>query len=387
MDAMRIALATSSYAPYVGGVEEHVANVARVLRARGHEVVVWTVARDGRFAVREHESVEVWDLPTPLPARSIPAMLGFVLRFPGAWRRWRRASRRLRPDVIHVHCFGPNGTYARLLAGRTRTPLVVTGHGETVADDAGVFQHSRLAQDSLTRALADAVAVTGCSHVVLADLEARFGLAPGRGEVVPNGIDPDEAVTQTAIPAARGRYVAALGRVQRVKGFDLLVEAFARADIDPEVTLVIGGDGPERAPLAAQAERLGVADRVILPGRLDRGQVAALLGGAAAVVVPSRFEAFGIAALEAWRAGAALIATNRGGPPEFVRDGIDGLLVDPEDTDALARAITEVIRDPARAASLGDAGLLRLPEFTWERVAGQYEEIYLRANDRSPDLG
>jgi glycosyltransferase involved in cell wall biosynthesis len=372
---MRIALATSSYAPYVGGVEEHVRNVARILRDRGHDVVVWTIDRDGGFGVREVDGVEVWDLPAPLPARSIPAMAGFALRVPRAAALWRRAFRAHRPDVIHVHCFGPNGTYARVLAKRTGTPLIITAHGETLADDAGVFSHSRFAIDSLRSGLADAAAVTGCSQLALDDLEARFGLGAGRGIVVFNGIDLDEPAG--APPAgAEGRYIAAVGRVQRLKGFDLLVEAFARSGVADDVRLVIGGGGPELDALRAQAEGLGVGERVVLPGWLDRATVGGLRRGAAIGVVPSRMEPFGIAALEVWRAGSALVATTRGGPPEFVRDDVDGVLVDPEDIDALAAALRRLIDDPVRAAALSAAGAQRVRTFTWDRTVDSYEDVY-----------
>lgn len=372
---MRIALATSSYAPYVGGVEEHVRNVAARLRDRGHEVVVWTIDRDGRAGVREHDGVQVWDLPAPLPARDGRALGRFVLAGPAAWLRWRRAWRAFRPDVIHVHCFGPNGTYARLLARRTHTPLVVTSHGETIADDAGLFDESWLARDSLSKALRAAHAVTAPARVVLADLEKRFGFAAGRGVIVPNGIDPHEAVDDIAVTAP-GPYVAAVGRIQRMKGFDLLLEAFARADLPRDMRLVIGGDGPERPVLRRQAENLGIADRVELPGQLARGQVSRLLAGARMAVVPSRFEAFGIAALEAWRAGAPLIVTSRGGPPEFVTDGVDALLVEPEDIDQLARAMRRLAGDGALADALAAAGTKRVSDYSWDSVAVGYEAIY-----------
>lgn len=371
---MRIALATSSYAPYVGGVEEHVRNVARVLRERGHEVVVWTVDRDGRSGVREVDGIEVRDLPAPLPARSLPALARFALRLPGAALSWWGAFRALRPDVIHVHCFGPNGSYARVLARRTRTPLVISAHGETIADDAAVFTTSRFAIDSLQRGLAGADAVTACSRVALEDL-ARFGLAPGRGRVVFNGIDLEEPTGEVP-PGVEGRYIAAVGRLQPVKGFDLLVEAFARAGLDGDVQLVIGGDGPEQAALRQRAEQLGVGGRVHLPGRLDRGQVTALLEQAEAVVVPSRFEAFGITVLEAWRAASPVIATNRGGPGEFVRDAIDGFLVDPLDVESLAAALRSLSGDPATAARVGAAGAERVRDFSWEHAVDAYESLY-----------
>ncbi len=372
---MRIALATSSYAPYVGGVEEHVRNVAGILRRRGHDVVVWTIDREGRFGVRDVDGIEVWDLPAPLPTRTVRAMPGLAVRMPRAALLWRRAFRAHRPDVIHVHCFGPNGTYARVLAAHTRTPLVVTAHGETLADDDGLFSRSRFAIRSLIRGLAQAAAVTGCSQVVLDDLVARFGLAAGRGRVVVNGIDLDEPIGAPP-PGVGGRYVAAVGRVQRLKGFDLLVEAFARAALPEDVRLVIGGGGPQLSALREQADRLGVGDRVVLPGWLDRAGVGGVRRGAFIGVVPSRSEPFGIAALEVWRAGSALIATTRGGPPEFVEDGVDGILVDPEDVDALASALRDLTEDPGRASSIGAAGARRVREFTWDRTVAAYESVY-----------
>ncbi len=172
------------------------------------------------------------------------------------------------------------------------------------------------------------------------------------------------------------RPVVAVARVQRLKGFDLLVEAFARAGLPAEVRLVIGGDGPDLASLREQAERLGLADRVVLPGRLDRPTVGALRRSASVGVVPSRFEAFGIAVLEVWRAGSPLIATTRGGPPEFVTDGEDGILVDPLDVDALADALRQILGDPVRASALGAAGTARVSSFTWGRTTDAYEELY-----------
>ncbi|MCW4458866.1 glycosyltransferase family 4 protein [Microbacterium sp. MPKO10] len=375
---MKIALATSSYAPHVGGVEEHVRNVATVLHRRGHDVAVWTIDRDGSFAVDVLDGIPVWRLPAPLPSRSVRDIARFVRAAPGAWRVWNRAFDTLRPDLIHVHCFGPNGTFANALAARRRTPLVVTSHGETLADDAGVFEHSQLARTSLRSAIRRAAAVTGCSSVALSDLEEHFGLPRGDGTVVFNGIDLEEHATQAPRPITgiSGRYVAAVGRLQQVKGFDLLVRAFARARLGPEVSLVIGGDGPESAVLSELAVDLGIADRVVLPGRLDRAQVAGLMRDAAIVAVPSRFEAFGIATLEAWRAGTPVVATTRGGPREFVTHGVDGLLCDPTDTEVFAATLADVLADPVHAASLAESGRRRVDAFTWEHTTHAYEALY-----------
>lgn len=374
---MRIALATSSFSPWVGGVEEHVRNVARELGQRGHDVAVWTVARDGRRAARVVDGVPVRDLPAPLPARAAGALLGFATRAPGAAMAWLRAADDFQPDLIHVHCYGPNGSYARFVSRRRAVPLVVTSHGETIADDSGVFGSSRFARASLQGALREASAVTGCSQVVTRDLENRFGLRPGVAAVVPNGIELGEPAG--VLPAGRPRrYVAAVGRLVPVKGFDLLLRAFAAAGLPEDVGLVIGGDGWDSRwnALRAQAQQLGIAHRVVMPGQLDRPQVVALLESAAAVAVSSRFESFGITALEAWRAGTPLVAAARGGLPEFVTDGVDGLLRDPEDTAAFAAALRRVVLEPEAARALADAGRERVRDFTWQHVADEYLRVY-----------
>ena len=113
--------------------------------------------------------------------------------------------------------------------------------------------------------------------------------------------------------------------------------------------LVIGGDGPERDDSSRSSPR-GLDARVVLAGGWMPPAVADAMAGALAVVVPSRIEAFGIVALEAWRSGAPLVMTDRGGAPGFVRDGIDGILVDPEDTAALRAAL--VTRERGRRAAV-----------------------------------
>ena len=366
----RIALVASSYHPHAGGVEEHVRQVARCLVGLGHEVEVWTVDRGQHLGVSRVDRIKVRYLPTPLPARSTSALARFGVRLPGAAARWWRAYRSFRPDVLHVHCFGPNGVYAELLSRATSTPLLVSGHGETFMDDDNVFERSALLRRSLRGALARARRVTACSQVALEDLQGRFGLAGGI--VVWNGVDlslgnPGSDREQPAV-------VFAVGRIEHMKGFDLLVEAFDGGDLAADTRLVIGGDGAARGALMADVTRRGLDPQVTFTGRLSPREVAHWMEAASVVVVPSRREAFGIVALEAWRAGTPLVVTNRGGPSEFVRDGVDGLLVDPEDVGALARCIGRVLADRELAERLAREGLISVQRFDWDRVA----ETYLR---------
>ncbi|MBM7502739.1 glycosyltransferase family 4 protein [Agromyces aurantiacus] len=371
----RVALVASSYAPHVGGVEEHVRQVARELAEAGDAVEVWTVDRGTGPGVREIEGVTVRYLPTPLPSGSVGGVGRFLVALPPAWRAWTSAVRAFRPDLLHVHCFGPNGVYALALHRRFRLPLVVTSHGETVADDTAVFERSTVLRVSLRRALRAAAAVTAPSEFVLERLRADFGLVGG--EVVPNGVDLTLQGSGQRTPF-EGRYVLGVGRLGRIKGFDLLVETFARAGLDPDLRLVIAGDGPERPALEALIRSEALDDRVLMAGRLDPATVADAMAGSIAVIVPSRVEAFGIVALEAWRSGAALVMTSRGGAAGFVRDGVDGVLVDPLDAEASADALRRVVADGDLRARLASAGRSRVAEYTWHRVAAAYLACYER---------
>ncbi|GAA4374121.1 glycosyltransferase [Agromyces bauzanensis] len=376
----RVALVSSSYAPHFGGVEEHVRQVAHELSKRADtEVEVWTVDRGEHLGVRDVDGVTVRYLPTPLPARNLRSMLALVRDVPLAWVAWSRARRSFRPELLHVHCFGPNGVYAVVLAWLWRLPIAVTSHGETSADDHGAFARSALLRRSLRTALARARFVTAPSEWVLDELRTSFGLRDG--SVVPNGVvaevsHPDSPVDRLAALDGPRRFFAAVGRLGPLKGFDLLLDAFASAGLPEDTRLLIGGDGPERGAIERRIADLGLTGRAELLGRLDAGQVARVMERSIAVAVPSRLEPFGIVALEAWRARAALIMTNRGGGPEFVRDGIDGLLVDPVDRDALASALRRVHDDVDLRVRLARAGSARVSEFSWARVSTAYHARY-----------
>lgn len=368
-----VALVASSFLPRTGGVEEHVRHLALGLRDRGHRVAVWAVDQGDPPATLP--GVEVRYLPTPLPALTVRSARDFALAAPRAFRAWQRAFRRDLPDVVHVQCFGPNGPWATALAALHRTPLVIGAHGETFMDEHRVFERSRLQQTALRAALRRAAAVTTCSRYAAEDL-ARFGYDPTRATAVFNGVDPAEpaGALPSGIPS---RYLLALGRQVAVKGFDLLLRAFATAadglGLDG-LSLVVAGDGPERSHLAGLAEELGIAGRVHLPGRLDRGQVAAVMAAAEALIVPSRVEAFGIVVLEGLRAGLPTVATSRGGVAEFA--GEAAVLVDPTDLDALASALTRVVTDDDLRIRLTKAGPEVAARYSWARVTDRVEATY-----------
>lgn len=376
---LKVALIPSSYHPHFGGVEQHTRMLARELRRRGHPVEVWTVDRGERLGRQVVDDLDVHYLHCPMPNRSLGGLARFTRAFPGALWSWLRRVRAFRPDVIHVHCFGPNGPYARLVSSVLSVPLVLTSHGETFGDESDVFGQSALLRDQLRRACRGSAAVTGCSVLVAEDLRRRFGAEVVR--VVPNAVDVLPASRRDAArpgDAARdgstGGRLIAVGRLVGVKGFDVLLRALSLTS--RWTSLMIVGDGPDRATLERLAGELGIADRVHFLGQRTAEEVQLLMSRADAVVMPSRAEAFGIVALEAWAAGTPLIATATGGPDSFVTDGVNGLLVPPGDSSALAQAIDTLLTDSALGARLSQAGAIEVEKFTWEEVASRYLDIY-----------
>jgi glycogen(starch) synthase len=246
-------------------------------------------------------------------------------------------------------------------------------------DNADIYERSLALRFSLRRALGKAAAVTACSRFVLADAETRFGLAPGRGTVIPNGVDLAEGVAEEPLKLPFERFVLGVGRVVKKKGFDLLLDAFQRvAASHPDLGLVIGGSGPARDDLIRSAARAGLGERVALPGSLSRGQVAWAMSNAAVFVLPSRVEPFGIVVVEALRSGCPAIVSSHGGATEIVHDVRDAIVVDPCDSPALAAAIERVITDENLANGLRRAGPRVAAAFDWGTIAPRYRQLYDR---------
>ena len=195
------------------------------------------------------------------------------------------------------------------------------------------------------------------SHAVCDALE-RLGVR-GRLVVLPTPFDVDSwrerAKVPIDLPAGRPRIGTAVGQLQRLKGVDHLLRAFASvASRHPDAICLIAGEGGERQNLERLAAELGIADRVHFLGYLE--EPAPLIAALDVYAGPSLSEGLGTATTEALALGVPVVATAVGGTMEQVVDGVTGLLVPPADDDALAEGIERLLSDREAASALGLAG-------------------------------
>ena len=327
-------LLMANFADLVGGGEESLlALAARLDRHRVRPIA--TVPAEGEMADRLRAlGVPVTVLPLPRLRPWSAAAIGFTLK------RLNRLLVAERVALVHAHG-GRGAVYAGLVGRNTGTPLV---------------WHARIADpdrwlDPLLVRLA---------HTIIANSGAtacRFRRWPrARVTVVPNGVDLGRFTPRPADPELRrtlglpatGPVVGYVGRLERGKGPDVLLAAAELLALKvPSVTLLVVGDGPLRLPLAARAASAGV--RAVFTGQ--RGDIPALLRLCDSVAVPSRQEAFGRIIIEAMAARVPVVASAVGGIPEVCADRFTGLLVPPEDPDALAAALAATLTDATASTS------------------------------------
>ncbi|HWO83452.1 MAG TPA: glycosyltransferase [Solirubrobacterales bacterium] len=328
------------------------------------------------------------DAPEVEPLRDRAAALGVPVRLvaplplglAGARRvpALARLLRRERPAVFHAHMSSPVackwGLAAAVLA---RVPAVLG----TV--QVGAYEPPNRSAYWQLRALARGVdRYLAVSREIAVELTEKLGWPAERVEVVYNAVDTERAAV-AAPPGLREQLggsatrplVLTPARLNPQKGHRVLLEAVAEV---PDALFLLAGDGPERAPLEAEAERLGLADRVRFLGR--REDVPQLLAVCDVFALPSLYEGSSLAVLEAMAAGIPIVSSAIGGTDELIEDGRSGLLVAPGDAKTLAAALRRALGDEELRRSLAgrardrvDAGLTR--EQMADRVTASYREL------------
>jgi glycosyltransferase involved in cell wall biosynthesis len=284
---------------------------------------------------------------------------------------------------LHVHALSGGATIAWLLRSIDGRSYSLTAHG------ADIFVEKVLLAEKMEGAVFTRVG-TEYNRAYLAGLSAGGPHGDDRRVLVmPFGVDTDRfsppAARRDGRPSdgapprnpAQALRLVSVGRLVWEKAHHLLLDACSRLHsrgIDLKLTIV--GEGPERAALETQRDRLGLGDRVDLPGALPESDVAATLRSADLFVLSSVSEGFGVVLLEAMACGVPVVAPFLHGIPELVTDGVDGTLFRPGSADDLARAVESAASDPERRRLMGEAGRRKvLASFRLADRVAQFETL------------
>lgn len=390
---------TSPLAPLggkeTGGLNVYVRELAAELATRGLMVDVFTRRSDAGAA--ETVAISPSEAPGAArvvhigagPAEPLPkeALLPHLDAFAKGIVTFAERER-IAYDVLHSH-YWLSGLVAERLKARWGLPHVAMFH--TLAE---VKNRSRISeQEPAARIEAERTIARRAGRIVVASRGERdhlvrlYGADAGRIAVVPCGVDLDRfspldkqhARRQLGLPDD-GRILLFVGRVEPLKGIDILLGAAAQLETDTGCfVLVVGGDSAaagELTHLRSLASRLGIAERVSFLGAVDHERLPLFYSAADVCVVPSFYESFGLVALEAMACGTPVVASRVGGLAGTVRDGETGYLIPWRCPEPFAERLELLLRNEELRRAFGQSAREYVARFRWSDVADAVLGLY-----------
>ncbi len=361
------------YWPVLGGIENHIKDLAEAEAALGHKVTVLVTNPGGQLARETINGVEVIRAGRLATVASTPLSVSLPFLLAG-----------LKPDITQVHFPYPVGELSQWLLGRQR-PYLITYHSDVVKQ-----QHIlRFYNPLLCRVLHDAAGIFVASPNYVQSSPYLRPLAP-KCTIVPFAVDADRFAEAEPLFAPDGRFTLLfMGRHRYYKGGDDLLRAMAQLPSDLPVRLLFGGDGPLRGAWQQLSHDLGLADRVQFVGQISEADLAKFYASGDLFVLPanSRAEAFGKVLQEAMAAGLPCLTTELGTGTSFVvQDGVTGRVVPPQQPEALAAAIHQLARQPELCHEMGLAGQKRArDEFSLQQMVAKVLGVYTAVLQQKTD--
>lgn len=381
---MKIMIVTDQYPPMLGGVPTVTHGLAIDFAKRGHQV--WVVAPNfgSRNVTRVEDDVQVsrfssFEWPTYKELR-IPFL---------PFAPIRSIIKKMDPDIIHIHAPVVLGNIAQMLAGSARKPVVYTNHylpvniGRAAMNDPVMGKYiNNISYTYLVSFCNRCEYVTAPTQTAL-DLLYQHGLrVPARA--ISNGIDlkhyqPGPAdltiLDYFGIPRDK-KLVLHVNRLSVEKRIDVLLDAVPLMKSDAHIAL--SGSGPQEAVLRAQAERLGIADRVHFLGYVRSEDVLTLRRTADVFAIPSEADLQSLSTMEAMACGLPVVAANAYALPELVHHGENGYLHQPGESRELAGYLDEILLNDELRQKMSEASLKIIAGHDRELVLDQWEELYQR---------
>lgn len=375
MERLTIAMVAPYEYPYPGGVTEHIRHLSATLRKKGHEVHIIAPCP---------EDVE--------PPEHVIAATKHIVSFPFAGsqarislspRVYNRAKDILdshRFDVVHLQePLTPTLPWAMLY----HSNAVNVGTFHAYRETSFTYSAWKVILERLMERLDGRIAVSEAAR----DYVASY--FPGEYRVIPNGIDVAAFSDPNVEPIERfndGRpNILFLGRLEKRKGFRYMLKAFEILKArEPEARLIVVGafSKEDREPYVRYVRERGIRD-VRFVGYVPPGALPRYYRTCTVYCAPSTgSESFGIVLLEAMASGRPVVATDIPGYRSVLQNGVQGLLVPPEDEEALALALERILRNPDMGRAMGEAGLRRAREFSWDTVTDKVLDYYRELLDK-----
>ena len=377
---MRIALIAEDYYPQLGGVPEHVHNLALQLTAWGHYVHVITAKMrdanaDAPFVRRVGTSLVIYSN-------------GGVARITVGWRLQRQLEdlfRAERYDVVHVHGgLAPTfGIVAPMAAWRVGIPVVATFHS-WFPRSAGYRIFKPIFQRLLDR---HAAAIAVSTPVI----EAMSRYVHANWEIIPNGVNTTFFQPNGRRPIdalRRGPRLLFLGRLEPRNGLNVLLEAMPHVlRRFPNAVLSVAGDGPWRGYYERRARGLGLMEggRVRFVGRVFQERPL-LYAAADLYLCPTTRASFGVTLLESMACGTPMVLADNVGFRSVVHDGREAVFLSDQRPEVWADTVIGLVADVERRSAMQRAGLDRAAEFAWPIVARQELAVYERVTGLSDEM-
>lgn len=357
---MKIAILVGLFPPkWLAGTEIATYHLAEHLAQRGNEVHVITSQDEG---LPEHSKENGFYIHRI--AWSKIHIIGIIT----FWVKLCLKIQKIKPDIVHAQSL-PTGISAWAAKKLLKIPYAVWGQGSDV------YIPGRFIRVTSKNILKNADAVLALTE----DMKQRMLEICNRDiSVVPNGISPEKFnIKSGEKKKGNSKTIIFVGRLHPVKGVSYLIEAMAIVHREmTDAKLILVGDGVERSKLEELAEKLDLNSCIQFMGQVQQEIVPTMLQQADLFALPSLSESFGIVNLEAMAASLPIVATNVGGIPDIIEEGVNGYLVNAKRPSEIADRILMLLRNDKLREEISANNREKANLFAWDNVAGKVENIY-----------